>query len=275
MVRQARVDLNGKVAVVSGGARGLGFAVAGALLARGAKVALAARTLDEARVAAAGLAGPVLPLGCDVADPGQVDALAASAARELGPIDVWVNAVGPAGPFGPLRELSPADQRPALEAGVLGTWLGTMAALRHMAARTACSIVNVLGRTEPLPRPDNALWDANKAWVRSFTLALAEEQRGTGVAVIGFEPGLLETRSALMPEVTPGLEPVFKARLSRLRLQALPPEVPAKRLVEAIEAGARGLVRGTPALWSVRGPLRMLFGGRPDFVITPRALPRR
>lgn len=275
MVRQARVDLKGKVAVVSGGARGLGFAVVGVLLSRGAKVALAARTLEDAKVAAAGLSGAVLPLGCDVCDAAQVDALVANAARELGPVDVWVNAVGPSGPFGPLRELLPADQAAAIDATVRGTHLGTLAALRHMAARTACSIVNVLGRSEPSPRPENAVWDANKAWVRQFTLALAEEQKDSGVAVIAFEPGLMESRSALMPEVTPGLEQAFKARLSRMRLVAVPPEVPAAILVEAIEAGARGLVKGTPPLWPLRGPLRMLFGGRPDFVISPRVLPRR
>jgi glucose 1-dehydrogenase len=269
------VELKGKVAVVNGGARDLGFAVVRSLLARGAKVALAARTLEEARVAAEGLPGAVAPFGCDVREAAQVDALVAGAASQLGPIDLWFNGVGPAGPFGPARELSPADQRAAIDANVLGTYLGTMAALEHMAARTQCCIVNVLGRTEPLPRPANAVWDANKAWVERFTLSLAHEQEDTGVALIAFEPGLMESRSALMPEVTAGLEAEFKARLSRVRRYSAPPEVPAARLVEAIERGARGLVRGTPPGWWLRGPLRMVFGGRPDFVISPRALPRR
>jgi hypothetical protein len=49
----------------------------------------------------------------------------------------------------------------------------------------------------------------------------------------------------------------------------------AELLVQAIESGARGLVKGTPFLWAVRGPMRMVFGGRPDFVISPKVLPRR
>jgi NAD(P)-dependent dehydrogenase (short-subunit alcohol dehydrogenase family) len=275
MVLGKRVELKGKVAVVCGGARGLGFSVARSLATRGAKVALAARTLADAQVAAEGLTGEVKPYGCDVRDAAQFDALLAAATKELGPIDVWVNAVGPSGPFGPARELSIADQREPLEATVQGTWLGTMAALKTMAARTEGCIVNVLGRTEPEPRPTNAAFDANKAWVRSFTLSLADEQKDTGLRFIAFEPGLMETRSALMPEVTAGLEDQLKARLGLLRTKGMPPEVPAERLVDAIESGARGLVKGTPPLWALRGPLRMLFGGRPDFVISPKVLPRR
>ena len=275
MVLGKHVDLKGKVAVVTGGARGLGFAVTQALLTRGAKVALAARTVADAQVAAEALVGEVKPFGCDVRDPAQLDALVAGATKELGPIDVWVNGVGPSGPFGPARELSVVDQRAAIESTVLGTWLGTMAALKNMAARTQGCIVNVLGRSEPEPRPPNAAFDASKEWVRRFTLALADEQRDSGLSLVAFDPGLMETRAALMPEVTPGLEAQFKARLGLLRNKAMPPEVPAARLVDAIELGARGLVQGTPPLWALRGPMRMLFGGRPDFVISPRVLPRR
>lgn len=275
MVRETSVDLKGKVAVVSGGARGLGFAVANALLAREAKVALAARTLDEATAAAAGLSGAVKPFGCEVREGAQVDLLAANASRELGPIDVWINAVGPTGPFGPVRELSEADHREAIDATVHGTHLATLAALRHMGARTECCIVNVAGRSEPLPRPLNAAWDASKAWVKEFTLALADEQKDTGVRVIAFEPGLMESRSSLMPEVSESAEAGVRARLAVLRQKAAPPEVPAERLVAAIESNARGLVKGTPFLWALRGPLRMVFGGRPDFVISPKVLPRR
>jgi glucose 1-dehydrogenase len=269
------VDLKGKVAVVHGGARGLGYAVVVAMLAREAKVALAARTLADAEAACEGLSGTVKPYGCDVRDAGQLDALIAGATKDLGPIDLWVNAVGPSGPFGLARELAPADQREAIEATVHGSWLGTMAALKVMAARTEGCIVNVVGRTEPQPRPANAAWDASKEWVRRFTLALADEQKDTGLAVVAFEPGLMESRTALMPEVAPGVDAQFKARLSLMRTRAMPPEIPAERLVSAIESGARGLVKGTPPFWALRGPMRMVFGGRPDFVISPRVLPRR
>lgn len=264
------MKLDGKVAVVTGAARGLGFAVGQALAARGARVVLAGRTAADVEAAAGGLGPQALGVGCDVRSAMQVDALLARAVAAHGGVDIWVNAAGPSGVWGPARDIAAADQREAIETVVLGTHLGTVAALRHMAPRGAGQIVNLLGRDEDEPGPANAAWDASKAWVRSFTLAVAREQEGTKVKLIAFLPGLMESRMALMPEVAPGAEAEHRARLPALRLKAVPAQVPAERLAQALERGEQGLVRGLPGLWAVRGPMRMVFGGRPDFVISPK-----
>src|SRR6201995_1008315 len=134
-----------QVVVVTGSSGGIGRATAQACAARGAKVALLARG-EEALAGAArdveARGGTALPIPTDVADPDQVEAAAAKAEQELGPIDVWVN-VAFTSIFSEFKNIKPEEYKRVTEVSYLGYVYGTMAALNRMRPPDAGTIVQV------------------------------------------------------------------------------------------------------------------------------------
>jgi NAD(P)-dependent dehydrogenase (short-subunit alcohol dehydrogenase family) len=137
-----------EVVVVTGASAGLGRAIAMAFAKRGASVGLIARGgagmdgLEGAKRDVEKLGGKALILPCDVADPAQVEAAAAQAEAELGPIDIWVNDAMTS-VFGPVKELKPEDFRRVTEVTYLGQVYGAMAALKRMLPRDKGHIILV------------------------------------------------------------------------------------------------------------------------------------
>lgn len=134
-----------EVVVVTGASGGVGRAIAHAFAKRGAKLALLARGeqgLDGARVECESLGGKAIVIPTDVADPDQVEAAAARAEAELGPIDIWVNdAMSTI--FAPLTEISPEEFKRATEVTYLDAVYGTMSVLHRMMPRDAGTVVQV------------------------------------------------------------------------------------------------------------------------------------
>ncbi len=135
----------GQVVVVTGSSGGIGRATAQAFGARGAKVALVAR--GEAGLAGAArdverAGGQALQIPTDVADPAQVEAAAAKAEEEFGPIDVWVN-VAFTSVFAQFKDIKPEEYKRVTEVNYLGYVYATMAALKRMLPRDAGTIVHV------------------------------------------------------------------------------------------------------------------------------------
>src|SRR5262245_6350545 len=129
--------LQGKRAVVTGGGRGIGAAVARALVAEGAEVMVAARSAGAIEAVAAELragGGRAEAQVCDVADPAQVAALARAAAERLGPIDILVNNAGVA-PSAPLRSIRLEDWNRTFAINTTGTFLCTQAFVPGMVER--------------------------------------------------------------------------------------------------------------------------------------------
>jgi NAD(P)-dependent dehydrogenase (short-subunit alcohol dehydrogenase family) len=187
-------ELDDKVALVTGGGRGIGASIARELASAGARVAISARTADQVESVAREVDG--LPLVADVSDQESVQGMVAQVESELGPVDVLVNNAGISGSTGPVWEADPADWWRVFEINVLGAFLCCHAVLPGMVARGDGRIVDIGSGAGYLPMSMNA-WEsaygASKAALNRFGETLARQLEGTGVYVFTISPGLVRT----------------------------------------------------------------------------------
>jgi NAD(P)-dependent dehydrogenase (short-subunit alcohol dehydrogenase family) len=263
MSEGSRSELNGKVAVITGGSRGLGYAIAQAFATAGASVVIGARSQAAVEKAAAEMVAQgrrAAGFAMDVGRREQVEALAEHAVHAFGRIDVWVNNAGTAGPYGPTMEMAPAAFEQVVNTNILGTYYGSHAAMCRFLAQGSGKLINLLGHGWKGPVPFQNPYSASKAWVRSFTMALAEETKQAGAGGIGvfaFNPGMVLTELLTDVEVIEGSE----ARLERfpaiVRMWAKPPEVPAAKAVWIASAATDGK---TGLIYNIFTPANMLSG---------------
>jgi 3-oxoacyl-[acyl-carrier protein] reductase len=198
-------QLEGRSAIVTGGSRGLGRAIASRFVEAGASVLLVARDgqpLEDARAALAARAAPgqrVLALPGDVSDPATAVAAAARAKEAFGGVTILVNNAGVYGPLGPLEETDWGEWERAVRVNLLGTVLFCRALVPGMRNRRYGKIVNLSGGGATSPLPRFTAYAASKAAVVRFTETLAEELREASVDVNAVAPGALNTR--LLDEV--------------------------------------------------------------------------
>jgi NAD(P)-dependent dehydrogenase (short-subunit alcohol dehydrogenase family) len=185
-------ELGGQTAIVTGGSRGIGLAVARALTAAGAQVALVARSQDELEQAAAELEGAIA-IRADVRDPAAVAAAVRRAEQELGPTDLLVNNAGTLAAIGPLWEVEGADWWLDVETSLRGALLCSQAVLPGMLERGRGRIVNVSSYAANRPSPYQSGYSAGKAALLSLTESLAASTAGQGVAVFAISPGFVRT----------------------------------------------------------------------------------
>jgi len=185
-------SLQGRVVLVTGGAGGIGQAVARALAGAGARLVLAGRS--EAALRAVDLGGGLAPAALvplDVRDAEAWDRAIATVVGDLGALDVLVHNAGIVDP-GPLQAIPPDRLRALLEINLLGAMLGCRAALPALRASRGV-IVHVASLGGLVPMPFEAAYAASKAGLRQFSLSLRAELAGTGVTVSLVTPDSVDT----------------------------------------------------------------------------------
>ncbi|WP_268951979.1 3-oxoacyl-ACP reductase FabG [Saccharopolyspora elongata] len=207
--------LQDKVAVITGGAKGIGFAIAENFVAQGAKVVLADINADHAQESASKLGGKGTALGvaCDVTDPDAVQAAIEAATGEFGSLDVMVNNAGITRDA-TMRKMTLDDFEAVLDVHVKGAWLGTRAAAAVMREQGSGSIVNISSISGKVGMIGQTNYSAAKAGIVGLTKAAAKEVAHLGVRVNAVQPGLIRT------DMTAALrEDVWNAKLKEIPMQ--------------------------------------------------------
>jgi 3-oxoacyl-[acyl-carrier protein] reductase len=196
-----RIDLDGRVAVITGGCGGIGIATAERMVASGATVVLwdrDAHGLQQAQAKLEGTRGLVV----DVTDEADVERATIDTIAQCGRIDILVNAAGITAPRATILETSLDVWRRLFEINMAGTFLCSRAVARHMVAADYGRIVNLGSIAGKEGNPFSAGYSASKAAVISFTKSLAKELAKTGVRVNCVAPAIIATKNLYydMPE---------------------------------------------------------------------------
>ena len=198
MAKQPR-SLSGRVAVVTGGGRGIGRSTAEALVRRGVKVAIGDVDVATAERTAQELGGGTIALALDVSDRPGFTHFIDEVERRLGPLDILVNNAGIM-PIGPFDEESDSTVIRQLEINLHGVIHGTKEAVRRMRPRGTGHIVNLASVAGVTPLPGAATYCATKFGVVGLTESVRLELRGSGVEISYVCPGHVRT------ELTAGVE---------------------------------------------------------------------
>ncbi len=189
------IDLKGRTAIMTGAARGIGYATAQKCLASGAAVALwdiDAVALDKA-VASLKQHGPVHAAVVDVTDEDSVAGAVGGLSREIGRIDILVNNAGITGGNAPLWQLAPEVWRRVVEVNLVGPYLVCRAVVPHMIAAGYGRIVNIASIAGKDGNPNASHYSASKAGLIGLTKSLAKELATTGVLVNCITPAAAKT----------------------------------------------------------------------------------
>lgn len=245
-------SLEGEVAVITGGGRGIGEGIARTLASAGASVVVAARRTHEVEAVAASIradGGQAIAVETDVTDDAAVDALALAAIAAFGRLTIWVNNAGGSSARLPLTELSRADWDHCIALNQTAVWIGITTAARHM---TTGSIINISSGAGSGPVPGSGHYGAAKAAVNSLTQT-ASAELAPRIRVNGIAPGVVPTeifRKALSIETDDDLAAV-EAKWN----------IPMQRLGTPLDMGAAVLFLCSPAASWITGEMIRVGGG--------------
>jgi NAD(P)-dependent dehydrogenase (short-subunit alcohol dehydrogenase family) len=199
-----------------------------------------------------------------------VEKLAEHAIETFNRLDIWMNNAGISAPYGPTAHIDPETFIRVLRTDIFGVFYGSRIAMDHFLQKGAGKLINILGRGDRQPVPNQNAYASSKAWVRNFTLALAKEYKETGIGVFAYNPGLMYTDLLQKNIVIEGYETRLRPLATVMRLWAKPPETPAEKavwLASAATDGRTGLVvrelNGIALLSGVLGEGLRRLTGRP------------
>jgi NAD(P)-dependent dehydrogenase (short-subunit alcohol dehydrogenase family) len=257
LVRHLRAyELRGKVALVTGGSRGLGLVIARELVARGARVAICARQHDELVRATAELAehgGTVLPVVCDLTDPAAIANLVSVVTQQLGPIDVLINNAGVI-QVGPMELMTPTDYAEAMATHFWAPLQLIQAVAPSMIERRTGRIVNITSIGGKIAVPHLLPYTASKFALVGLSESLHIELARHGVCVTTVVPGLMRTGSDRNARFKGKHrdEHAWFAIADSLRLTSMSVERAARQIVNAIRHGEPEIILSIQAKIATR-----------------------
>ena len=223
MSKRSTQQLDGKVVAVTGGARGIGFAIAQKCSEAGMKVGIGDVDADLVAKAAANLGDNVVGYVLDVRNKDSFTAFLDRVEADLGPLEVLVNNAGVLR-MGPLADTDDESVDLQLDVNIKGVVTGTRLALRRFLDRGDGHVVNMASSAGMIATANGAIYTATKHAVLGFTRALRGELRGTGVRTTVVMPGVIRT----------DMTTDFK---NAVGVRVVEPSVVADRIVDAIRHG--------------------------------------
>lgn len=187
-----QIDLNGRVALVTGSTRGIGREIAATLTGCGARVAVVGRDAGRASEAAAAIGAPARPYAADVSDTKQIAALIEAVERDFGSLDILVNNAGLTKDNILLR-LKDEDWDTVLAANLRGAFATVRAAARGMMKRRWGRIINISSVVGLIGNKGQSNYAASKAGLIGFTKSVAKEFASRNILANAIAPGFIET----------------------------------------------------------------------------------
>jgi 2-dehydro-3-deoxy-L-rhamnonate dehydrogenase (NAD+) len=193
-----QIDLAGRAGIITGGARGIGFAIAERYLASGARVALwdadeAALAVAHDKLAANASRDRIVTCRTDVTSQPSVEAAFAATLKAFGKVDILVNNAGITGPIAKTWEYSAEDFRKVIEVDLVGVFIGCKVVTPHLIANKYGRIVNVSSVAGKEGNPNAPAYSAAKAGVIGLTKSLGKELAKTGVLCNCITPATAKT----------------------------------------------------------------------------------
>ena len=203
--------LNGKIAIVTGGTRGIGRAIAERLVSEGAKVAVCGRKSDAAERAAKELggAGKAFGMGADIRNVDAVRAFFAAVDREFGGLDILVNNAGE-GRYRKVGEMTPEEWHQNIDLNLNGAFYCTHEAISRFKQRGGGFVVNISSLAGRNAFSGGAGYNASKFGLNGFTEALMLDHRYDGIRVSSIMPGSVATEFSGDPGKTPNPDDSWK-----------------------------------------------------------------
>ena len=194
---------------------------------------------------------------CDIANLNDIESLAKKVIEAWDHIDVWINNAAISGPYGPTLAITPEAFTKVLNVNILGTYHGSLVAMQHFLSQGHGKLINILGYGDKRPAPMQNAYGSSKAWILSFTRALAQENKDNGVSVFAYNPGMMRTDLLMDVDVIEGYEDRLKPMETIVRMWAKPPEIPAQKVVKLASSASNGK---TDKVYQEMNTLSMLTG---------------
>lgn len=252
-------ELSGKIALITGGGRGIGRATALELARHGATIVVAARSQSELEATAQevrALGGEAFVHAVDLTDSRASRVLIPEIEQRIGNVSVLINNAGIVGPFGPTWTPDPALWEQALRVNLIAPFLLVQEAVPQMLAQNWGRIVNVSSAVAQNPRMRGGPYAASKAGLDAFTRQLGFELEGTNVITAAIYPGMIDTAMsasvrAQKPEFVGQVSAAMRTAYTEGKMPT--PDVPARLIAAVVLAEDRSLNGQVIDLRSERG----------------------
>lgn len=239
--------LEGQKALVTGGASGIGAAIATAFVAKGATVAVVDLNADAAERHAEKIGAGSRGFGCDVSDPAAVQTTADAVAEAFGGIDILVNSAGVV-MLAPAEDLEVSAWQTTIDVNLTGSFLMAQAVGRHMLAAGHGKIINLASQAGSVAIAEHVAYCASKFGILGLTKVLASEWAGRGVTVNAISPTVVLTELGHKAWDGP-------------KGEALKQLIPTGRFAEPEEIAASAVFLASPAADMINGADLLVDGG--------------